>query len=145
MEQVERMAIGQLRQVITLLDAERAVVEAAAHIGTTGRALAAACSAAWRQMETAWCQLEEGVRVLGMDGVLREIDAARRALAVAREPPCENKHDDKGCREWDKGGECKKNPGFMKSNCIKACDACPPVLYEGKQATGLVRNAWARA
>ena len=34
------------------------------------------------------------------------------------------------------------DPGFMKSNCMKACDACPPALYEGKQATALVRNAW---
>jgi alpha-galactosidase len=64
---------------------------------------------------------------------------------VEREPPCANKHDDAGCATWQKGGECTKNPGFMKSNCMKACGACPPALYEGKQAAALVRNAWEAA
>ena len=32
----------------------------------------------------------------------------------------------------------------MKSSCPKSCDACPPALYEGKQATALVRDAWER-
>ena len=31
----------------------------------------------------------------------------------------------------------------MKSRCPKR-DACPPALYEGKQATALVRDAWER-
>ena len=75
-----------------------------------------------------------------------ELAEASRAWAVpvAREPKCENKHEDKGCDTWAKGGECEKNPGFMKSNCLKSCDACPPALWEGKQATALVRNAWER-
>lgn len=63
-------------------------------------------------------------------------------MEVAREPVCTNKHDDAGCDGWVKGGECTKNPGFMKSGCMKACGACPPAIFEGKQATALVRNAW---
>ena len=61
---------------------------------------------------------------------------------VPREPPCSNAHEDAGCDNWAKGGECDKNPGFMKANCAKACGACPPALYEGQQATVLVRNSW---
>ena len=70
--------------------------------------------------------------------------AAPWAKAVPRVPACANKHDDAGCTTWAKGGECAKNPGFMKSNCMAACEACPPALYEGQQAEALVRNAWER-
>ena len=61
---------------------------------------------------------------------------------VARMPPCADNPEVAGCAGWAKGGECAKNPGFMKSNCLKSCDACPPALYEGRQADGLVRDAW---
>ena len=70
--------------------------------------------------------------------------ASKYAVQVEREPPCVNKHDDKACDGWAKGGECSKNPGFMKSGCQKACETCAPALYEGAQATALVRNAWER-
>jgi hypothetical protein len=46
------------------------------------------------------------------------------------------------CAGWAKGGECDKNPGYMRGNCPKSCGACPPPKYDGPQATGYVRNAW---
>ena len=42
-----------------------------------------------------------------------------------REPGCRDDPDVKECAMWAKGGECVKNPGFMKSHCLKSCDACP--------------------
>ena len=69
-------------------------------------------------------------------------EAAKWAVDVEREPRCVNREEDKACDGWAKGGECDKNPGFMKAGCIKSCNACPPVIYEGRQATALVRNAW---
>jgi len=36
---------------------------------------------------------------------------------------CKDK-DEKKCAEWSKGGECDRNPGFMKGYCIRSCDKC---------------------
>ena len=70
-------------------------------------------------------------------------DASRRhEQEVKREPQCDDNPEVKECASWAKGGECEKNPGFMKSNCIKSCGACPPALWEGRQAIARVRNAW---
>ena len=59
-----------------------------------------------------------------------------------RMPPCADKPEVKQCGEWTKSGECLKNAGFMRANCRRSCDACPPAIYEGPQATALVRDAW---
>jgi len=31
---------------------------------------------------------------------------------------------EKNCAKWASSGECKANPGFMRPNCAKSCDAC---------------------
>eukprot|EP00955_Chlamydomonas_euryale_P099202 365202-Chlamydomonas_euryale.AAC.17 len=31
-----------------------------------------------------------------------------------------------GCVSWAAGGECEKNPGFMKDACPVSCDECTP-------------------
>ena len=70
--------------------------------------------------------------------------AQRWARTVPRFPPCDDDPKVEACASWATSGECDRNPGFMKSSCPKSCDACPPALYEGKQATALVRDAWER-
>ena len=62
---------------------------------------------------------------------------------MPREPACSDAAgEEQACANWAKGGECTKNPGFMKANCMRECDACAPALYDGKQATALVSDAW---
>jgi len=70
-------------------------------------------------------------------------DAAKPWLReTERMPPCADKPEVKQCGEWTKSGECTKNAGFMRANCRRSCDACPPAIYDGPQATALVRDAW---
>mmetsp|Transcript_37616 Transcript_37616/g.85405 ORF Transcript_37616/g.85405 Transcript_37616/m.85405 type:complete len:520 (-) Transcript_37616:720-2279(-) len=63
---------------------------------------------------------------------------------VPREPPCEDRHDAIECNGWAQDGECASNPGYMKGVCPKSCGACPTPLWEGRQATALVRDVWER-
>lgn len=35
---------------------------------------------------------------------------------------CSN--NNKHCDTWAANGECTKNPGYMKTNCAKACQQC---------------------
>lgn len=46
------------------------------------------------------------------------------AVAAALPLRCTNQAGDKECKTWANSGECEKNPGFMKSSCQLACDAC---------------------
>lgn len=39
---------------------------------------------------------------------------------------CINKHDK--CVFWASIGECKKNPGFMETDCMLACQVCEKLL-----------------
>ena len=79
-----------------------------------------------------------------LDGMILPDVAQRWARTVPRYPPCDDDPKVEACASWATSGECDRNPGFMKSSCPKSCDACPPALYEGKQATALVRDAWER-
>jgi len=73
---------------------------------------------------------------------LPELWAANRK-PVKREPPCtDNAEVADTCAGWAKGGECAKNPGYMRGACPLSCDACPPAKWEGEQATAHVMNAW---
>ena len=70
-------------------------------------------------------------------------DVARRwSRAVPRVPECNDRPDMGDCVHWAADGECERNPSFMKTGCMRSCGACPPALYEGKQPTALVRDAW---
>ena len=73
---------------------------------------------------------------------LPEVAWQKHERDVAREPPCADATETKTCASWAKSGECEKNPGFMHSSCMKACDKCPPPLWEGRQAVARVLNAW---
>lgn len=33
--------------------------------------------------------------------------------------------DHAGCSDWARGGECDKNPNFMKVTCPVSCQSCP--------------------
>ena len=54
---------------------------------------------------------------------------------------CSDHHD--SCVVWANGGECQRNPGFMKLQCAQSCDSCgwapgmlaPPELWvvEGEE------------
>jgi hypothetical protein len=59
-----------------------------------------------------------------------------------RTPPCADRLDMANCKQWAAAGECDRNPGFMRGACALSCDACPPLLWEGRHATALVRDAW---
>lgn len=59
-----------------------------------------------------------------------------------RHPPCADRPDVGNCEVWAAAGECDRNPGFMRGACALSCRACPPLLWEGRQATALVRDAW---
>ena len=37
---------------------------------------------------------------------------------------CEDSHS--GCGSWADGGECSKNPEFMKTTCAESCGVCKP-------------------
>jgi hypothetical protein len=45
-------------------------------------------------------------------------------LAIAASNNCPNTHDDKECESWAASGECDRNPGFMKHDCRRSCNAC---------------------
>lgn len=75
----------------------------------------------------------------------RDLPEASRPHEVEtpRYPPCSDRADVASlCAGWVKGGECEKNAGYMKGSCRASCGACPPAVYEGRQATAYVRNAW---
>jgi hypothetical protein len=42
---------------------------------------------------------------------------------------CENEHI--SCEEWANSGECTKNPGYMHSQCQKACGTCASAITSG--------------
>ena len=44
-------------------------------------------------------------------------------VALARAEECTDEHS--GCAGWATGGECDRNPGFMRSACAKSCNTCP--------------------
>ena len=44
--------------------------------------------------------------------------------AVAADAPCGDTHG--GCGSWADGGECTKNPTFMKESCRESCGFCTP-------------------
>ena len=65
-------------------------------------------------------------------------NAARRwSKEVDRVPACSDNPDMPDCKHWADAGECESNPSFMRGACARSCNACPPALYEGKQATAL--------
>ena len=53
----------------------------------------------------------------------REREDAPKTLAM---PPEEKGCDDEtgACSVWAKGGECEKNPSYMKSSCRRSCGLC---------------------
>ena len=55
--------------------------------------------------------------------------AASATAAAAPDEECEDGHS--SCGSWADGGECSKNPGFMRTTCPEACRFCtPPPLLE---------------
>lgn len=46
------------------------------------------------------------------------------AAAAAFGPDCVDKHE--SCSNWAATGECTKNEGFMRANCLAACKLCVP-------------------
>ena len=63
---------------------------------------------------------------------------------------CADHHE--SCENWAKSGECESNPGFMKSQCQKACDACgwvDPVcsgtLTRPAKINGMINSVFERA
>mmetsp|Transcript_22120 Transcript_22120/g.48103 ORF Transcript_22120/g.48103 Transcript_22120/m.48103 type:complete len:212 (-) Transcript_22120:345-980(-) len=48
---------------------------------------------------------------------------------------CTNKHDK--CVFWASIGECMKNPGYMESDCILACQVCSKLLETPESKTEL--------
>merc|ERR1712110_325325 len=49
--------------------------------------------------------------------------------AAAASTPCEDAHS--GCGSWADGGECSKNPSFMKDSCAESCGFCSaPLLLD---------------
>lgn len=72
-------------------------------------------------------------------------DVARRwSKEMPRVPECLDDPKMPDCVHWAADGECSRNPTFMDEACRRSCDKCPPALYEGKQATALVRDVWER-
>lgn len=70
-------------------------------------------------------------------------DAAQRwAQTVPREPPCFDKGEAVNCKNWARTGECERNHQYMVTECMQSCGACPEPLWQGSQATALVRDAW---
>lgn len=45
-------------------------------------------------------------------------------LAIAAACACEDDHS--SCASWADGGECDKNPAFMKTTCAESCGHCTP-------------------
>jgi len=61
-------------------------------------------------------------------------------VAAVGAEPCVDENS--GCAGWASGGECDKNPGFMKATCPVSCNSCPapidPKLVElGDEAVTL--------
>ena len=72
-------------------------------------------------------------------------DVARRwSKQMPRVPECLDDPEKPDCVHWAADGECTANPAFMEEVCRRSCGKCPPALYEGKQATALVRDVWER-
>lgn len=72
-------------------------------------------------------------------------DVARRwSKEMPRIPECLDDPEKADCVHWAADGECERNPSFMEEVCKRSCGKCPPALYEGKQATALVRDVWER-
>ena len=72
-------------------------------------------------------------------------DVARRwSKQMPRVPECLDDPEKTDCVHWAADGECERNPSFMHNVCKRSCEMCPPALYEGKQATALVRDVWER-
>ena len=63
---------------------------------------------------------------------------------MPRVPECLDDPEKADCVHWAADGECTANPAFMEEVCRRSCGKCPPALYEGKQATALVRDVWER-
>ena len=70
--------------------------------------------------------------------------ARRWSKQMPRVPECLDDPEKADCVHWAADGECTTNPAFMEEVCRRSCGKCPPALYEGKQATALVRDVWER-
>ena len=44
-------------------------------------------------------------------------------VTTSADEACKDEHD--GCAAWASGGECKKNPTFMRATCPVSCNSCP--------------------
>ena len=68
--------------------------------------------------DTAACQLaRERVCVLTHMALLAMMSVLLHAACFDKE---------NGCDSWAEGGECEKNPSFMKEACPQACQICTP-------------------
>ena len=73
--------------------------------------------------------------------------AGRRAMGLAdlrgRDPVCKDTYEDPQgsvsgevlCADWASYGECDRNPGWMNSNCAKACGQCDPTTTTSTTTT----------
>jgi cyclophilin family peptidyl-prolyl cis-trans isomerase len=66
---------------------------------------------------------------MGWAALAAMLALSQNVAAAAAPAACEDTHS--GCGSWADGGECTKNPGFMKGACAESCGFCtPPPMLE---------------
>ncbi|KAK4469904.1 hypothetical protein MN116_007408 [Schistosoma mekongi] len=58
-------------------------------------------------------------------------------LAAYRKGDCFNRYDDLRCEVFSERGDCRKNPGFMSSQCTRSCGLCPQIDKNSNNTTRL--------